>query len=96
MNQDIHSEFLRSPSFFPKILRPSQMWRSLSFWVNVAYLLIILRAVPKIIVDYWFLKHLGRQNVFWTNFTVNLILIASCSDMTLVFTPSPCRQSGFP
>jgi uncharacterized membrane protein (UPF0182 family) len=78
MNQDIHSDFLHSPSFFPKILHPSQMWRSLSFWVNIAYLLIILRAVPKIIVDYWFLKHLGRQNVFWTNFTIHVILFATC------------------
>ncbi|UCE41016.1 MAG: UPF0182 family protein [Candidatus Aminicenantes bacterium] len=76
MNQDIDSEFLHSPPFFPKILRPSQMWRSLSFWVNVAFLLIILRAVPKIIVDYWFLKHLGQQNVFWTNFTIHVILFA--------------------
>ncbi|UCC39660.1 MAG: UPF0182 family protein [Candidatus Aminicenantes bacterium] len=54
------------------------MWRSLSFWISIAYTLIILQAIPKIIVNYWFLLHLGRQNVFWINFTIHLILFSIC------------------
>ncbi len=61
-------------NYFPTIPRPAQMWRFLSFWINVTYLLLILRAVPKIIVNYWFLKHTGLQNVFWTNFFIHMIL----------------------
>lgn len=83
MNDDASGEFLRSPRFFPRIPRPSQLWRLLSFWVSIAYILIILRAVPKIIVDYWFLLHLGQKNVFWTNFNIHLILFGTC---ILLFT----------
>ena len=76
MSDDIQSEFLESPAVFPRIPRPARLWRSFSFWISIAYILIILRAVPQIIVDYWFLLHLGWQNVFWTNFTVYSILFA--------------------
>jgi uncharacterized membrane protein (UPF0182 family) len=65
-------------NYFPAIPRPAQIWRSLSFWINLAYLLLILQAVPKIIVNYWFLKNLGLQNVFWTNFSIHVILFVIC------------------
>ncbi len=65
-------------NYFPVIPRPAQIWRTLSFWVNLTYLLLILQAVPKIIVNYWFLKNLGLQNVFWTNFSIHMILFVVC------------------
>ena len=83
MSNSISSDYLLSPSFYPAIPRPVQIWRSLSVWVDIAFVLIILRAVPQIIVDYWFLLHLGQQNVFWTNFSVHLLLFAVC---IVVFT----------
>jgi len=92
MNDDSRSEFLLSPTFFPTIPRPTQVWRSLSFWVGIAYILIILRAVPQIIVDYWFLLHLGRKNVFWTNFTIQLFLFAICLILFTLVVYIPIRK----
>ncbi len=84
-------EFLLSPTFFPMVPRPAQLWRLISFWINIAYILIILRAIPKIIVDYWFLLHLGRQNIFWTNFTIQLLLFAVCMTLFTLFICIPIR-----
>ncbi len=92
MNDDIQSDFLIGPKFFPAVPRPAQMWRSISFWVSVAYIVIILRAVPQIIVNYWFLKHLGRQNVFWTNFIAQLLIFSACITLFLLAVYIPIRK----
>ena len=78
MSDSTSRDYLLSPAFFPAIPRPDRIWRSLSFWVDIAFILIILRAVPQIIVDYWFLLHLGQQGVFWTNFSIQFLLFAVC------------------
>ena len=58
----------------PGIPSPLQLWRSLRLWVGVAYALLILRAVPHLIVEFWFLDSLGRAGVFWTNFIAQALL----------------------
>jgi len=62
--------------FLPAIPGSARLWKSVSFWISIAYALLILRAVPKIVVDYWFMKHLDFQSVFWTNFSVHFFLFA--------------------
>ena len=63
-----------SSKYLPTIPRPAQLWRSFHFWIILAYSLIILRAVPQVIVEFWFLKHLELKSVFWTNFTIHFFL----------------------
>ena len=58
----------------PAIPSPLHLWRSLRLWVGVAYVLLILRAVPALIVDFWFLDSVGQAGVFWTNFTAQALL----------------------
>ena len=60
----------------PGIPLPLQLWRPLRFWVGVAFALLLLRAVPHLIVDFWFLDSLGRAGIFWTNFTAQALLLA--------------------
>lgn len=78
-------------NYFPAIPRPAQMWRSISFWISLAYVLLILQAIPKIIVNYWFLKHLGRQNVFWTNFSIIALLFSICIALFVLVIYFPFR-----
>ena len=58
----------------PAIPSPLHLWRSLRLWVGVAYVLLIVRAVPALIVDFWFLDSLGQAGVFGTNFTAQALL----------------------
>jgi uncharacterized membrane protein (UPF0182 family) len=92
MNDNAQKEFISGPDFFPAIPRPFQIWRSLYFWISLVYILTILRAVPQIIVDYWFLKNLGRESIFWTNFTVYIVLFAVCIVLFALVITIPIRK----
>ena len=58
----------------PSIPPATQVWRSLSFWVGVAYTWLLLAAVPPLVIGYWFLDSMGRGRVFWTNFSAQALL----------------------
>lgn len=83
MSGSASGDYMLTTPFFPAIPGPVKIWRSLSFWVDIAFILIILRAIPQIIVDYWFLLHLGQQGIFWTNFSIHFLLFAAC---IIIFT----------
>ena len=65
---------LMNHELLPAIPSPLHLWRSLRPWVGVAYVLLIFRAAPALIVDFWFLDSVGQAGVFWTNFTVQALL----------------------
>jgi uncharacterized membrane protein (UPF0182 family) len=92
MNDEAQKEFVSSPASFPTIPRPFQIWRSISFWISLVYVLTILRAIPQIIVDYWFLQNMGRQSIFWTNFTVYIVLFAVCIIFFALFITIPVKK----
>lgn len=51
----------------PALPEPARLWRSLRWWVWTLVALLVLRAVPLLLVDYWFFESLGRVGVYWTN-----------------------------
>ncbi len=61
----------------PLIPRPAELWPALSFWMNAAYALLLLAAVPPIVVDYWFFESIGQASLFRTNFSAQLLLFGS-------------------
>lgn len=60
----------------PFIPQPRVLWRPFSLWIWVVYALIIANAIPDYFVQYWFIKSLGFQSVFWTNIRVQVFLFA--------------------
>ena len=91
MNNDIRGEVLFSATFLPIIPRSKQLWQSLAFMVDLTFILFIIRAILKIIVDYWFLLNLGQQGVFWTNFSINLLIFAVCVVVLTLVVYLPIR-----
>jgi len=76
----------------PRIPRPGRVWRSLRFWVGLAYLWALVAAVPDLIVRYWFLDSVGQADVFRTNFTAQLALFTLGSLLFAVATYWPIRR----
>ena len=58
----------------PFIPAPGLLWRSLRLCVNSGYALLFLWGVPDLVVDYWFLRSLGKESIFWTNFVAQATL----------------------
>ena len=58
----------------PSIPPLTQVWRTFSFWIGVAYSWLLLAAVPPLVIGYWFLDSMGRGRVFWTNFSAQAFL----------------------
>ena len=75
----------------PAIPRAAQVWRSLAFWVNAAYAWLLLAAVPPLVVGYWFLESLGQADVFWTNFTAQLLLFLAGATLFALAVALPIR-----
>jgi len=64
----------RDAETLPAIPPFTQVWRSSSFWVGLAYGWLLLAAVPPLVVRYWFLDAMGKSIVFWTNFSSQALL----------------------
>lgn len=76
----------------PVIQPPGRVWRSVRFWVNLAYVWLLLAAVPDLIVRYWFLGSVGQPGVFWTNFAAQLALCVAGTVAFTVAVAAPIRR----
>lgn len=59
----------------PSIPTPMTLWRPLRFWVWLVFAYLALRAIPDLVVQYWFNTSLGFRTIFWTNFNMQLMLL---------------------
>jgi len=60
----------------PVIPPPGRVWRLVRFWINLAYVWMLLAAIPDLLVRYWFLDSVGHAAVFRTNFSAQLALFS--------------------
>lgn len=68
---------MNSPSrsaSLPSVPALSAIWRPVSIWIWLAYVWLLLGAVPPLLTRYWFLDSMGRASIFWTNFGAQLLL----------------------
>lgn len=75
----------------PYIPSPSVLWRSFSFWTWAFFLFLGLRALPGLIVQYWYNQSLGFRTIFWTNLDMQLVLFAAYGSLIAVSVYLPFR-----
>jgi len=79
-------------TFVPSIPHPLFIWRPLCVWAWIACVLLGLRALPHIVVDYWFFESMGRARIFWTNLGAQLVLFGAGAALFALATIVPLRR----
>ena len=75
----------------PIIPAPSTLWHPVRNWIWVAYLLLILAAIPDFFIQYWFNTSLGFHTIFFTNLRMQLLLAIGFGTLIVAAVMVPMR-----
>lgn len=91
MTEPTRPPFRAAPDAIPAIPPPRLLWRSLAMWIWMAYIILILAAVPDFFVQYWFNQSLGYFTIFTTNFGTQLALFVGYGALVTLAIHLPVR-----
>ncbi len=75
----------------PVIPPPAALWNPVRNWIWIAYLFLILAAIPDFFVQYWFNASLDFQIIFFTNLRVQLLLGVGVAMLVVAAVMVPMR-----
>ena len=75
----------------PSIPTPATLWNPVRAWIWLAYIVLILAAIPDFFVQYWFNTSLGFRSLFVTNLRMQLLLGVGFGGLVLAGILVPVR-----
>src|SRR3990172_2887450 len=75
----------------PRIPAPGVLWGPVRNWIWVAYLILMLAAVPDYFVQYWLNTSLNFHTIFFTNLRMQALLFGAYGALIFAAVNVPMR-----